>query len=138
MCRSCRLGLYRPETTASARGVEARLRQGFVGGVGERLAYQAKRGGGRERPPPPNRSARSNLRSDPSERIVPDRGQDDVVVGRRISTDSDEGFTLDVFVLGAEGHAAIGSLVGVLPEAHRHVRQGSVVRDAVGGRVAGK
>src|SRR5262249_11325141 len=102
MCRSCRLGLYRPETTASARRGEARLRQGRVGRGGKtrRISSRA-RGGGRERPPPPNRSARSNLRSDPSERIVPDRGQDDVVVGRRISTDSDEGFTLDVFVLGA-------------------------------------
>src|SRR5215472_8646947 len=90
------------------------------------------------RPPPWSRTARSNLRRRSSERIVPDRGVDDVVVGRRIAPDSDEGLAFDVFVLGAEGHAAIVSLVDVLPEAHRQVRQGSVVRDAVGGRVAGK
>src|SRR5262245_31731484 len=87
---------------------------------------------------PASRRAQSNLRKRPSERIVPNRGEDDVVVGRRIATDSDEGFTLDVLVLRAEGHAAIVSLVDVLPEAHRHGRQAFVVRDAVGGRVAGK
>src|SRR5262249_60979711 len=92
------------------------------GGGGRLAAYQAERGGGRDRPPPPNRSARSNLRSDPSERIVPNRGHYDVIVGRRIATDSDEGFTLDVLVLRAEGHAAIVSPVDVLPEAHRPVR----------------
>jgi len=42
---------------------------------------------------------------------------DDVVVGRRITPDSDEGLAFDVFVLGAEGHAAIVPLVDVLPEA---------------------
>src|SRR5262249_59130728 len=89
-------------------------------GEGGLAAYQAERGGGRERPPPPSRSARFNLRSDPSERIVPNRGQHDVVVGRNITPDSDEGFTLDVFILGAEGHAAIISLVDVLPEARRY------------------
>src|SRR5262249_49057068 len=45
----------------------------------------------RGRPPPPSRSARSNLRSGPSERIVPDRGHHDVVVGRNITPDSHEG-----------------------------------------------
>jgi len=58
----------------------------------------------------------------PSEWIVPDRGEDDVVVGRRITPDSYEGLAFDVLVLGAEGHAAVVSLVDVLPEAHRHVR----------------
>src|SRR5215813_12000363 len=43
------------------------------------------------RPPPWSRTARSNLRRRSSERIVPDRGVDDVVVGRRIAPDSDEG-----------------------------------------------
>ena len=55
-----------------------------------------------------------------SERIVPDRGHDDVVVGRNITPDSHEGFTFDVLVLGAERHAAIISLVDVLPEARRY------------------
>src|SRR5262249_21298217 len=121
MCRSYRLGLYRPETTAPARWVEARLRQGFVGGVGERrAAYQAQRGGGRERPPPPSRSARSNLPGGPSERIVPDPGNDDVVVGRTSPPIPKKGFTFDVLVWGAEGHAAIFSLVDILPEARRY------------------
>src|SRR5262245_21810450 len=74
----------------------------------------------RGRPPPPSRSARSNLRGGQSERIVPDRGHDDVVVGQNISPDSHEGFTFDVLVLGAEGHAAIISLVDILPEARRY------------------
>src|SRR5262249_59707227 len=117
MCRSCRLGLYRPETTAPARWVEARLRQRFVGGVGERrAAYQAQRGGGRERPPPPSRSPRSNLRRGPSGPIVPDRGHDDVVVGRNITPDSHEGFTFYFLRLGARGPAGLASPGYTLPQ----------------------
>src|SRR5262249_41599655 len=56
-------------------------------------------------------------RGRPLERIVPDRGHHDGVVGRNITPDSHEGFTFDVLVLGAEGHAAIISLVDILPEA---------------------
>src|SRR5262245_63255575 len=112
MCRSCRLGLYRPETTASARRVEARLRQG-LGGVGEDSPYINPSARRRARTPAATKPQRPiQPLSDPSERIVPNRGHHDVIVGRRITTDSDEGFTLDVFVLRAEGHAAIVSLVG--------------------------
>ena len=56
-----------------------------------------------------------------SERVMPNRSHDDVMVGRRSPTDSIEGFTLDVPVLGAERHAAIVSLVDVLPEADRQL-----------------
>src|SRR6516162_2589061 len=88
------------------------------GGTTRRLSRRARR---RARTPAATkRSARSNLRSDPSERIVPDRGHHDVVVGRNITPDSHEGFTFDVLVLGAEGHAAIISLVDILPEARRY------------------
>src|SRR5262249_53442827 len=73
-----------------------------------------------------------------SERAIPNRSQDDVIVGRRSPTDSIEGFTLDVLVLGAERHAAIVSLGDVLPEAERQLGQALVVRDAVGGRGAAK
>src|SRR5215475_5747958 len=121
MCRSCRLGLYRPETTASARGVEARLGQGLVGRAGNHSPHiKPSAAAGTKRPPPPSRSAQSNRRSDRSERVVPDRGHDDVVVGRNITPDSHEGFTFDVLVLSAEGHAAIISLVDILPEARRY------------------
>src|SRR5262249_31232815 len=66
-------------------GSRASPRTCWLVGGGRLVAYQAERGGGRDRPPPPNRSARSNLRSDPSERIVPNRGHYDVIVGRRIA-----------------------------------------------------
>src|SRR5262249_37508229 len=76
-------GLTRPETPAPGGGLNPRLPKVFVGGGGDRRPeYQAGGGGGRDPPPPPSRSARSNLRGGPSERIVPDRGHDDVVIGR--------------------------------------------------------
>src|SRR6516165_11972275 len=73
-----------------------------------------------------------------SERIVAKRSQNNVVIGRGSTIDACEHFAFDVFVLGADGHAAVIALVDVLPKAHRHVRQAPVVRDTVGGRAAGK
>ena len=64
-----------------------------------------------------------------SERIVAKRSQNNVVIGRGSTIDACEHFAFDVFVLGADGHAAVIALVDVLPKAHRHVRQAPVVRD---------
>ena len=56
-----------------------------------------------------------------SEWVVTKGGHDDVIVGRRITPDSHEGFTFDVLILGADGHAAQVSLVDILPEARRYL-----------------
>src|ERR1700730_4853364 len=66
-----------------------------------------------------------------SERIVPERGHDDVVARRRGSAEPRECHAFDVLVLGAGGDAAIIALVDVLPEAHRQFRHTPVIPDAV-------
>ena len=111
------LGLYRPETTASARRVEARLRVSLVRGMHSGSIHIKPRSVAGADARHLHGAADQPIRS---ERIVPDRGHDDVVVGRNITPDSHEGFTFDVLVLGAERHAAIISLVDILPEARRY------------------